>query len=385
LTGNGQGQLRVGVVGCGLIAQVMHLPHLHRQADRFEVVALCDISRATLDYCGERFFPGARRHTRWEDLLAQDLDAVMVLIPGSHAPIATAAAEGGMHVFVEKPVALSVPEGMAIVEAAERAGVCQMAGYMKRYEPAYERLVEHVHDLDDLRLVRVTTLEAPFEPYAEHHQAFRSSDADPELLEELRADDRRRVAEAIGEAADDPVLHEVYRVVLLDSLVHEFNMLRGVLGEPTELLFASVSGMATGVNTILRFGGLECVQAWSDLPGIVRYEQELAFYAPSGRAILRFPSPFLRNSPAALVTEGGVSGATDSWRSERIFSYAEAFERELVEFHSAIADDREPRTTIRDGLADVALCQAVIRCAVSSDPVENPTHLETALSGDSGA
>jgi predicted dehydrogenase len=41
-------RLRVGVVGCGLIAQVMHLPHLQELDDCFEIAALCNISPATL-------------------------------------------------------------------------------------------------------------------------------------------------------------------------------------------------------------------------------------------------------------------------------------------------------------------------------------------------
>ena len=39
-------RMRVGVVGCGLIAQVMHLPYLADSTDRFEIAAVCDLSRA---------------------------------------------------------------------------------------------------------------------------------------------------------------------------------------------------------------------------------------------------------------------------------------------------------------------------------------------------
>src|ERR687888_379675 len=106
-------RLRVGVIGCGLVAQVMHLPHLRELDDRFEVAAVCDLSPAALDFAGA-MFPSARRHRAWEELLG-DVDAVLVLTAGSHAPVAVAAAEAGAHVFVEKPMCFSVEEGEQMI------------------------------------------------------------------------------------------------------------------------------------------------------------------------------------------------------------------------------------------------------------------------------
>ena len=88
-------------------------------------------------------------------MLESGLDAVMVLTSGNHAPIAIAAAQAGVHVFVEKPMALSVADGLAMIEAAEKAGVCLMVGTMKRYDPAYERLAELLPEMrGDVRLVQ---------------------------------------------------------------------------------------------------------------------------------------------------------------------------------------------------------------------------------------
>jgi predicted dehydrogenase len=118
--------IRVGVIGCGVIAQVMHLPHLS-QSEVFELTAVCDIAAPVADGCAERF--GAREaFTDWRDMLESELDAVMVLTSGNHAPIAIAAAEAGMHVFVEKPMALSPADCQAMIDAAEKAGVCLMVG-----------------------------------------------------------------------------------------------------------------------------------------------------------------------------------------------------------------------------------------------------------------
>lgn len=336
-------------MGCGLVAQVMHLHYLRELADRFQVVALCDISPGTLDFAG-RFHPEAQRLADWHELVGEELDAVLVLTPGSHAPMAVAAAEAGRHVFVEKPMCLSVEEGQAMLAAAEKAGIVLMVGYMKRYDPAYEALEARLPAFrEEIRLARITTLESPLEPYVAHYPLHKDDDADPALLAELAEDDERRVTAAIG--TDDPVLRHTYRTLLLDSAVHELNGVRGLLGEPDDLRFADVWGGPNGFTATFSFGPTECVFMWVDLPGLAAYEQDWSFYAPSERASLVFPSPFLRNAPTKLVFEGG---------GPHLGSYEEAFKRELVEFHACIVEGREPRTNGADGLADVSLCQALV-------------------------
>jgi predicted dehydrogenase len=344
--------VRVGVIGCGLVAQVMHLPHLRELGDRFEVAAVCDLAPGALEFAGA-MFPGASRHSDWRELLGE-VDAVLVLTAGSHAPVAIAAAEAGVHVFVEKPMCFSVAEGEAMIAAARAHGVVLMVGYMKRYDPSYEALQASL-DRAQLTFARITTLVSPIEPYALHHARPAPSAPDPDVLAELIADDDRRLREGLG--SDDPFLLHAYRAMLLDSMVHELNGVRGLLGEPA-LHHARIT--ETSLTVTASFDGIEAVFAWIDLPGIARYAQDWSFYGPDSRATLEFPSPLLRSQPTRLVIEGGEPGGVASSRTERIVSYEEAFKRELEEFHAAIAEGREPRTGGEDGLRDVALCRAIV-------------------------
>src|SRR5438067_7368165 len=348
----------------------MHLHYLAELQDRFEVAALCDLAPEALEHAGG-FFPAARRLRDWQELVAEPLDAVLVLTPGSHAPVAVAAAESGLHVFAEKPMCFSVEEGREMIAAAERADVRLMVGYMKRYAPAYEALQARLV-ADKIRLARVTTLESPLEPYVDHYP-LRRGRLEPGLVADLIADDDRRVSAAIGSV--DAAVRRAYRVVLLDSMVHELNAVRGLLGEPTELRFADIWGDADGITATFAFGETECVVMWADLPGIARYEQELAFYAPDERLTLAFPSPFLRSMPTRLVLEGGEPGTPAAWRTTKTVSYDEAFKRELREFHACVVEGREPRTPGDDALRDIALAQAIVRCHVERRPIESPTEL----------
>src|SRR5438045_1230405 len=211
-------RLRVGVIGCGLIAQVMHLNYLRELSDRFEVAAVCDLSAEVRAACA-REYGVTEQYESWQELVTRPLDAVLVLTSGSHAPIAVAAAQAGLHVLVEKPMCFSVAEGRQMIDAAEQAGKVLMVGYNKRYDPAYSRLLEEARKLADLRLLRITTLESPIAPYVKQYDLRRGGQLPQALMQTLKSDDDARVEAALPDA--DSLSRWAYRNVLLDSLVHE--------------------------------------------------------------------------------------------------------------------------------------------------------------------
>src|SRR5260370_11649455 len=184
-----QPRLRVGVIGCGLIAQVMHLHDLRERSARFEIAAVCDLSRTVVDRVGEAYGV-ERRFTDWTALLEEPLDAVLLLTTGSHEPMAVAAARAGRHVFIEKPIALSEAEGQVIIAAGKKAGVRLMVGYMKRYDPAVERMAEELRGLHPLRFARSTTAEYPLKWYVAHYPIVRGTDIDPKPTPALQASDQ---------------------------------------------------------------------------------------------------------------------------------------------------------------------------------------------------
>ena len=127
-------KLRVGVIGCGGIANGKHLPAM-KQNGNFEIVAFCDLieeraQKAKKEYGTE----DAKVYTEYEELLKEDVEAVYVLTPNSsHAPISIAALEAGKHVMCEKPMAKTYAEAKAMVETAERTGKILTIGYQNRY------------------------------------------------------------------------------------------------------------------------------------------------------------------------------------------------------------------------------------------------------------
>lgn len=363
-------RIRVGVIGCGLVAQVMHLPYLRELADQFEIGGVCDLSPGRLDAVA-RMYDVPRRTTDWRELLTWPLDAVMVLIAGSHAPVAEAAMDAGLHVFTEKPLALSVAEGQSMVERARATNRVLMVGYMKRYDPAYERLANEMPQLGALRHTRLTTQESPLDGYVSHYPLRMASDIPADTMAQLQADDAARVRAALGPV--DPEVARVYRDWILDSMIHELNAVRGLLGDPDRVEFARIR--ESGITAVLKFGDVECVASWVDLPGMGRYRQTWEFDGVARRAILEFPSPFLRSAPTLLTFEDGAARSSASSETIHVEGYDEAFRRELMEFHAAITEGRAPRTSGEDAVRDLALSAAIVTAHVEGRPVDDPmTH-----------
>jgi len=358
----------VGVIGAGLIAQVMHLHYLRELADRFEISAICDIAPENAAASAERYGV-AKVCTDWRDLLREPIDAILVLTAGSHAPMAIEAARAGVHVLVEKPMCFSTREGAAMVDAAERANVTLMVAYNKRHDPAYVRFQDEAAAMSDARFLRVTTLESPIQPYVSHYPLAPIGRPPPAELERLRAETAASITAAIGAA--DEFHRKAYHAVLLDTLVHEINAVRGLLGEPDRLDYVDLR--EGSLTAMLRFGDLPVAIHWIDLPGIARYKMEFALYSPDRRVTLSFPSPFLRSEPTILEIETGVAGSAESGVSHQITSYESGFKRELIAFHDCVVNGTPPLTSGADALRDIALCQAIIESHRTGRPIDHPT------------
>lgn len=126
---------RIGIIGCGGIANGKHMPSLKKVKD-CEMVAFCDIlveraEKACADYGTEN----AKVYEDYRDLLAdQTIDVVHVCTPNrSHSEITVAALESGKHVMCEKPMAINSVEAKKMLDAAERTGKLLTIGYQSRF------------------------------------------------------------------------------------------------------------------------------------------------------------------------------------------------------------------------------------------------------------
>jgi predicted dehydrogenase len=160
----------------------------------------------------------------------------------------------------------------------------------------------------------------------------------------------------VGAGAPVPV--RVAAFILFESLIHDVDAVRGILGEPERVLSAHAwrGGMAQSSTT--RFaGGVTVTLNWISLPGLRHYEERLRFVAPDGRVTLTFPSPYLRHAPTPLQIE-----RMDGERlvvEDRVVSYEEAFRAELHHFRRCLLDGQPPTPSIDDALGDARWIHAI--------------------------
>jgi predicted dehydrogenase len=359
-------RVRVGVVGCGMIAQLVHLPYLTALSDRFDVVAVCDrlpdLARAV---AGRFHVPNV--YATVEDMLANtpELDAVVVLNLDHTGPI-LAAVERGKHVFTEKPLGYTLAEIEEVIATAARTGSKVMVGYMKRYDGGVRRGLEEIAQITRPVMARIHLVVGP-----EYGNWII-----PELAGIVRSQDpgrgvpdtrRGRVGAEFGAAPQEII--EAY-MDMFGVWSHDIDLYRAAFPAMPTSIKAHCSPDGTTLTASLQYAdGFQCVFAGAST-SVHRFEESLTVWGADRTVMLDVSNPFLQNAPATVriwrdepaAGPGQVRGAT---REEVITgSYEEAFKAQLVHFHQCVTSpELQPLTDARESLLDTRLMIDIVRAA----------------------
>lgn len=127
--------LKVGLVGAGTMGKTHH--RAYRQLTDVRISAVCDLDAEKAGSIAGEW--NADTYVSLEEMLKQaDLDAVDICLPTDlHRQAAELAASYGKHIFCEKPIALTVEDAEAMIEACKKANVTLMVGHVVRFFPEY--------------------------------------------------------------------------------------------------------------------------------------------------------------------------------------------------------------------------------------------------------
>lgn len=350
-------KLRVGIIGLGEVAQVIHLPVLQSLPEKYEVHAVCDISPTLLQVVGDQYGVANRYLTATEMIEAGGLDAVLVLNSDEyHAEAVVAALDREIHVLVEKPMCLSLREAEEIIAARDRSGATVMVGYMRRFAPAFLEAKEHLPSLGEIRYARVRDIIGRNQIIVDQTAlVHRPTDIAAHLMEDRRNRAARLVHDAIGDVPGE--LAGAYRLLCgLGS--HDLSAMRELLGRPTGVAAARVWRGGGYIAALLDYDGY-VVTYETGVDEQVRFDAHIEVYGESSSMRIQYDTPYVRHFPTTLVREESDGNAFR--RSVSTPNLTDPYTHELEYFHSCVTQGTAPKTSPEDFVEDLDLFAEIIR------------------------
>lgn len=350
--------LRVGIVGCGEAAQVLHLPALAELTDLFHVTALCDVSRLVVESLVSRSSSIDPVFDYREVVSRPDVDVVLVTNPHIfHAEVVIAALTGGKHVLVEKPLCASLAELDAIADLAHHTRLVVQVGYMRRHAGAFLQAAALMEEQrSQIRFARFHDIVGKNATIvADVANVVRPSDLQRQFADRAAETERSRYAEVIG--TDSPALVKAYGQ-LLGLVSHDVSAMRELFGAPHRVLHAWQRFGGAYLGALFDFGDFvaEMTSGVDDLP---RYDSYFEIYAAERVIRVDYFPPYIRHVPARLTVtrpagRSGVEVATS------FHSRADPFVEEWRAFHASVTAGAPIRTSIADSREDLELFAEVM-------------------------
>ena len=338
---------RAGIIGIGDIGfkhpYVTH-PEVYKMASNCELVAVCDIEKDRLDrFC--KVWEVEKTYTDYREMLEDaDLDIVSICTPHNlHCEMTLKAAEEGVHILCEKPIAISLEEADAMIEACDRAGVKLAVISPRRFLKVFRELksiVAQKEPLGELKFISIV---------------FFGMDM-----------------RALGGWLSD--FHGVGGGNLMYNSPHLFELVRYLAGDVSwvsghvEHNFPD-SNQEDRASTYLHFSnGVNSAIEGSYIGGFMSLEMD--FYFSNGRVNVNQSFSKKKNLVKCWRDEGkplvdGVYIAGDPIEIDLITDdrphkevWSEAWVRQAEDLISAIDEDREPEVSGREGRAALELIMA---------------------------
>jgi predicted dehydrogenase len=347
----------LGIIGCGSVTQIIHLPALAQIPACFRVAALCDVSRATVDGVGERWNVPVRCLDHRELLARGDVGAVLIANPHAHhAEVAIAAMEAGKHVLIEKPMCMTLADADRLIAVAARTGVTAQVGYMRRYAPAFLEAKQLLPPLSEIRLARVQDLIGRNALIVDStSRVIRGDDVPADLAARSQALEAEMIAAAIGPAG--PEINTAY-LLMLGLASHDVSAMRELIGLPRGVLFATQRWAGRWMSAALDYGSFVCELAIG-VDTVPRMDAYLQFHTGTKVIRVEYDTPYVRNLPTRLVVTEAKNGAGLA-HAESFATRQDSFVLEWTAFHDNIAGGHAPKTSLADSREDLVLFKDMI-------------------------
>ncbi|KAF3170110.1 hypothetical protein TWF225_008011 [Orbilia oligospora] len=348
--------IRVGLIGCGEIAQVAHIPTINFLSTKFTLTYLCDINPKALAFCASRCSSASPPKTTQDakELCAsEDVDAVLVCSSDAyHVVHGVYALKNGKHVFIEKPLALCQFDIQILkkVESTSKGRV--FVGYMRRYASAFLDAVKELGGTEGVHIFvnQSGTFPQKFDGISEEEKQAFSEREDQVTHEALVVD----MGLAITEKRKTMLR-------LLGGLgSHDLSAMRELLGMPRGVLGARLSPT---MWTVLFDYPNFAVTYESGFNNIPLFDASIEIFTEDKVVTVKYDTPYVKGLPTTMVVREKAGDGTAYQERVLRTSYEDPYTKQMGEWWECIVNGKEPKTTIDDAALELDFFRMILRAA----------------------
>lgn len=330
-------KLGIGVVGVGEMGR-RHAENLRRNVSNATLVAIADVSHDRARQAAAELEIDHFYGTIDAMLENKDVEAVLIATPDKfHAPAVVAAARAGRDILCEKPLALTMADAKAALDAVAQAGVRLQMGFMRRYDP----------------------------PYAAAMKRIEAGEIGTPVIFKSVGRDRDQPPIAAYESG-------VNGMIFYTNTIHDFDLARWLMRDEVVNVHSFTTSairpevekygdvVASVVNLQYKKGAIGNVESYAQ--AVYGYDVRTEVIGSKGSILIGS----VEKTPAVFMTAGGGQTILADHFLSR---FAEAYLEEVRDFVQTILDGRTPAISGQDGLKALAIAVAAEESYKQSKPV----------------
>jgi len=327
--------LKTGLIGCGQFAK-KHILNLASMPEKFEITAFCDIVIENAEQYAQKYSIGKARVFSDYHLMFDktDLDLVLICLPPfGHQDEVEVAAEHGVNILIEKPIALTSEHAWKMVKAVDKAGIKSQVGFMFRFGAAIDKLKTMILEGS---IGQVGLMSARYFCNSLHAPWW-------------------RVRDKSGGQITEQVIHMV-------------DLMRYLMGDPVMVFSIQNNLFHTRIEnytiedtsgTVMEFrdGGIGVIFASNNaIPG--KWINDYHIVAE------KLTAEFVDANHATFTYTDG-----EEVRTEELSSNDNYYMLEVLDLYNAITENSTTRTPIQEGALSLDLALAITQSAMTRQPV----------------
>ena len=331
-------KIGIGVLGVGEMGK-RHAENLRRLVPGADLIAVADVAADRAKQVAEELEIAKSFGSLDAMLECKEIRAVLIATPDKfHAQCVIQAAKAGKDILCEKPIALSLPDAYAALDAVAKAGVRLQVGFMRRYDPAYAAAMKRIE---------AGEIGTPL------------------------------IFKSVGRDKDQPPMAAyqsgVNGMILYNNTIHDFDLARWMMrDEVTEVhSYTTVAirpevaqygdVVASSVNLRYLNGGIGNIESY--VQAVYAYDVRTEVLGSKGAVFVGT----LQQAPAVFLS---ANGSAQTLADHFLTRFADAYLAELQDFVQALLQDKPVRVTGDDGLKALAYAVAAENSHKQGKPVK---------------